>query len=416
MGSLNGGERSCWKAALVVFLVALSARAGWGVLRWSREGLPPKLEFPDEQQYWGIAASLWRGEGMRDELGFRAGRMPLYPALLAPLASMTNGVAVAQVIQWLVGAAAAGIVATRARRWGSGVGVVAGLMVALDPFLIFFASLILTETLFIAAFIALWWALWRVGDSKFSFRLWGVVGLLSAICVYLRESSIGLVLVGIVWVVMIHRPRRGALCGAAICLLIVAATLFPWAYRNDRILGEWRWLTTRGGISLYDGVGPQADGGSDLGDVKDSAAVRDMGELDRDAYFRREAWNTIQSDPARIVRLAGVKLARFWNPIPNVESYRSSFTRLVSAGWMLPVLILAVGGVAVLVRQSEIGGLRLALFLLLPALYLSVLHCVFVGSVRYRLPAMPFLEILAALAICRRSSRRSTPEAGVRTT
>ena len=39
------------------------------------------------------------------------------------------------------------------------------------------------------------------------------------------------------------------------------------------------------------------------------------------------------------------------------------------------------------------------LFLLLPALYLSALHNLFVGSVRYRLSAMPMLEVLAAVAL-----------------
>jgi hypothetical protein len=41
----------------------------------------------------------------------------------------------------------------------------------------------------------------------------------------------------------------------------------------------------------------------------------------------------------------------------------------------------------------------LVVFLLLPALYLSALHSLFVGSVRYRLGAMPMIEILAALAV-----------------
>jgi hypothetical protein len=45
------------------------------------------------------------------------------------------------------------------------------------------------------------------------------------------------------------------------------------------------------------------------------------------------------------------------------------------------------------------GGLRTAMFLLLPAMYFSAVHSLFVGSVRYRLAAIPMLEILAAVAL-----------------
>jgi len=411
---LSAAKRTFWKPALVVFLIALSARAGWGIVRWTREGLPPKLEFPDEQQYWGIAQSLWQGEGLRDELGFRSGRMPLYPALLSPFTSMPNGIAACEALQWLVGALSAAMVTIWTRRWGSGVAVVAGTLVALDPFLVFSSSLLLTETTFIAALIALWWALWRVSAATFSPRDWGLAGSLAGICVYLRESSLGLLLGALIWAVIVHRERAKALSGAALCLLIVAAMLSPWAFRNHRILGQWRWLTTRGGISLYDGVGPQADGGSDLGNIKDSPTVRGMDELERDAYFRREAWNAIRANPARILRLAGTKLARMWNPIPNVDSYQSNLTRLVSAGWVLPVFLLALGGALVLTTRARPDGLGLTLFLLLPAFYLSAVHALFVGSVRYRLPAMPFLEVLAAIALCRAMALFRRSNAGSR--
>ncbi len=38
----------------------------------------------------------------------------------------------------------------------------------------------------------------------------------------------------------------------------------------------------------------------------------------------------------------------------------------------------------------------MVLFLMLPAVYLSLLHGLFVGSVRYRLGATPMMEMLAA--------------------
>ena len=88
-----------------------------------------------------------------------------------------------------------------------------------------------------------------------------------------------------------------------------------------------------------------------------------------------------------------------WNPLPNVETYQSRLVRLVSAVWTIPTFALAVAGAVLLPRIRRGDGLGMAMFLLLPAGYLSVLHCVFVGSVRYRLAAIPMIEILAAVAI-----------------
>ena len=77
---------------VVVFLVALGLRAGWGIYQLTRAEDPTVLEFPDEVQYWSMAQSLRAGEGLQDELGFRAARMPLYPGLLALFTQAKQGV------------------------------------------------------------------------------------------------------------------------------------------------------------------------------------------------------------------------------------------------------------------------------------------------------------------------------------
>jgi hypothetical protein len=128
-------------------------------------------------------------------------------------------------------------------------------------------------------------------------------------------------------------------------------------------------------------------------------AVQGMDEVAWNQYFLNESIRAIREDPARIARLAGIKLARMWNPVPNVESYQSWFVRFVSAAWMIPTFALAIVGVMVLPRIRGSSGVSIALLLLLPALYVSVLHTLFVGSVRYRLTAMPMLEMLAAFAL-----------------
>jgi 4-amino-4-deoxy-L-arabinose transferase-like glycosyltransferase len=386
-----------------VFAIALAARAGWGVFRMMRSPEPAALEFPDEEQYWMMARSFAEGHGLRDELGFRATRMPLYPGFLALFVETPNGAAYARAVQWIIGALAASFTAGLATALaGRRIGIIAGLMVALDPFLIFFASLLLTETLFITALCGLWWLLARVirgGHGQSFVATWSAIGALASLCVYARESSLGLIVAALIFTVLMRRFDRRVLAGTAIALGVVVVSLIPWAVRNHSLTGDWCWLTHRGGISLYDGVGPRATGKSDLGDIKQSPAVRDLGEAEWDRYFRREAIAAIKADPARVLRLASVKLLRMWNPFPNVETYRSAAVRAVSAAWTIPLFALAIGGVFAWSITTKRRGVYMTLFLLLPALYLSALHSLFIGSVRYRLPAMPMIAVLAATGL-----------------
>ena len=404
-----------WRWWLTIFVVALLMRAAWGTMRFVRADDPTVLEFPDEEQYWMVARSLWNGEGLKDELGFRATRMPLYPAALSAFTAMPRGVLAAKAVQWFVGALAAVLTAAAAAAtlFDRRIGLIAGFLVALDPFLTFFSSLLLTETPFVTALVALWWMLSpltrqdpriRAGSGSDrtcgeGFGRWIVVGLLSALCIYLRESSLGLVIVAIGFVVICHRFEGKAVIGATLSLGIVVAALVPWAARNQAVTGDWCWLTHRAGISLYDGVGPQALGASDLGDVKQSEAVRDMNEVAWNRYFLEQGVAAIKSDPGRVLQLASVKLTRMWNPIPNVETYRSRAVRLISSAWTIPTFALAAVGVMLLSIGKLRGGLRTAMFLLLPAIYFSAVHSLFVGSVRYRLAAIPMLEILAAVTL-----------------
>ena len=390
-----------WRTVLIVFAVALVLRAGWGLYRMNTAGAAA-LEFPDEEQYWLMAGSLHDGAGLVDELGFRAGRMPLYPALLSIAAGSPAGIGVVRVAQWFVGALGAVFALMLGTRIGGRtVGILAGLMFAADPFLIFFSNLVLTETLFITLLTGLWsyGAGLVVGRRDPSIRQWLAVGVLGLACVYARESTLGLIAVALLLQLTWRRFDRSAWVGIVVVVCVLVAGLFPWALRNRNVIGEWCWLTTRAGISLYDGVGPEATGASDLGDVKSSEAVRGLTEVQRNRYFLEASSEHIRAEPGRIARLALQKFLRMWSPVPNVAEYQSWAVRLISAVWMVPMLLLALGGVFVLRRRMPGGAGMVIVYLLLPALYLSVLHAIFVGSIRYRLGAMPMLAILAAVAL-----------------
>ena len=395
---------SLLRIGVLVFCVAFLLRAGWGIVQHARGVDLANLEFPDEQQYWRMAQSLHGGEGLRDEFGFRATRMPLYPGALSLLAGVAQGVIWAKGVQWLVGAAGAVLMVHLGAGIGSRrTGLLSGLWGAIDPFAIFFSSLLLTETLYIVWILLLWCvALPLVRSPRTDSSPWGrylILGVVGAGAVYTREAALGLVLAVLALTLLVRPPRRAALRAAALTCAVLLLALLPWALRNRQVTGAWCFLTNRSGISLYDGVGPQADGSSDLAAIQQMPAVHKLDEASWNRFFLDASWQSLREDPWRIVKLAGVKLRRTWNCFPNVETHQSTLARSVSAAFVVPTFVLALVGVGVMVKMGRGDGVRGALFLLLPVVYVSALHSLFVGSVRYRLVAMPMIEILAAMAL-----------------
>ena len=401
--------------SVFLFVVAAGAVMRLGVVWYYAESLDaPQL--PDEVQYWNMARSIADGQGLEDELGYRASRMPLYPAFLAPFAKLTNGLAFALALQAVFSALACGFTSLLAWRIAPDriralAAVIAGLLVALDPFLIYFCRLLLTESLFVCALSALLAVSWPVTEknSRCGPWRWLASGVLCALCVYLRPSGVAL-LVGW-WAFVLFRRRfdKTAVLGVCGWMLMLVLMLSPWAARNKSVTGEWVWLTTRMGISLYDGVHPEATGASNLGDIKATG----QSELVWNRDFKTKAWQHIRTEPGRMIRLAGRKFVRTWNLWPNAEGYRGVWIKVTLGAWTALILLTAAWGTrTVRAAPAAIMGL------LLPAIYFTLLHMLFVGSVRYRLPAMPMIEVLSAVGIAallaRTGRSRNNPRNGTR--
>ena len=210
---------------LVVFVAAFLMRAGWGAARYWRHDGQAVLEFPDEQQYWLMGTSLHDGDGLRDEFGFRATRMPLYPGALSLFSGWDKGILGVQACQWLIGATGAVLAAVVGMTlFDRRVGLIAGLLVSVDPFFVFFSSLLLTETLAITVTLALWLVArpMVVGPRKrLSYGRYAAMGVLVALYVYVRESTAGLAILLMLWGLARHRFDRRSLFGRQVVRRLV---------------------------------------------------------------------------------------------------------------------------------------------------------------------------------------------------
>jgi 4-amino-4-deoxy-L-arabinose transferase-like glycosyltransferase len=397
--------------------IALALRLGWIGVQWARQG--PTLSYPDEELHWQLADNLAHQGTLVTNDGRFAARMPLYPLFLAANAGMgDDGIVVSRLLQAMLGAATVLVVYRFARAaLGPRPALVAGILACIDPFAIFFSSLLLTEVLFtlwLVCLIALAWRLTTVHKSAWTTAIG--VGLAGAACVMTRPSAIALLpLVWITAALCAKQHRRVTLHLLPAPLILVAA-LLPWGLRNHNLLGGYAWLSSNGGVTLYDAQGPQADGSSNqafLTRVMSDPAFPKGNEIVHDKYLTNLALENMRRDPARVLHLAGVKFLRTWNLRPNVSDGGPA-AAIASAAYTALLLIGAAVAIVRAARRRPASTRRpIKLFLLwvgLPVVYFTLLHCLYIGSVRYRVPVMPLVALAAGAALAGPITHQPTPQ------
>jgi len=423
--------RQTWARLPAIVLIAFLVRAGFVLTR------PASFDYPDEVAYDRIARHLVAGRGLVEGPARMASRAPGYPLFLAGWYAVAgHRLWVVRVAQSVVGACLCILVFVLSKRAFPGsAGLVAAATAAVYPFFIFYTGLILTETLFTTALVACVLLFTVVaeedrGPGPDIRRRPGLrEGLVCAACgaafgvtVLIRSSLLlffpfylpFLLLCGAAGrgkAAWLRTIRRLAIVAAAGCLVQA-----PWVWRNYRVYGRIVPTTLQVGASLFEGNSAYADGGPCMDridwDGERPAWLREKirraesgastprqaasAEYENDRWFRGLAVDYIRRHPGRFARLALARLGRFWNPVPNYSRYRTPLYILVSLVSYVPVLCLGVAGMALAGHRWRFG-----LLLLAPILYFSALHAVFVGSIRYRAPVMPFLMVFAGHALAR---------------
>lgn len=407
-----------WPWLIGLLAAALAVRVGF-VLSLPVDEAAMARSLPDQREYLDLGRNLLAGDGLRfvdprfsDEV--RAFRTPGYPVLVA---ACGGNVAVVRVVQAAIDTSTVLATFLLAWRWLSPrLSLLAAAGVAANPFLVYFCSLILTETLF-ASLVAWSMALLartgsggggranRAGGRRAAF--W--IGVSLACCaIYVRPSAAGLPLVlGAAAVLaggstQVLRLKGFTLPVGAAMLALTVTALAPWAVRNRTVTGAWVWTSTNDGFTLYDGLNPDADGSSDQSFVRRMPVLQTMNEVARSRYLSRQALAWAGENPRRAVELAGRKLARMWSPVPLSAEFggRRAYVG-VAAAYAVPLFVLTMIGLwaGPLPRSAKV-------LLVLPAVYFSVGHAITVGSLRYRVPAEPMLCVVAASAFAGASRPR----------
>ncbi|MBT4039774.1 MAG: hypothetical protein HOC63_05400 [Rhodospirillales bacterium] len=359
--------------ALVVRLIAL-----WAL---------PDIYMPDSADY------LVDGTGL-----FQAGQIPghKYMPLYSILAYITGGetslkiadVTLSTLTVWMIYKIVNTVFQVRSAA------IIAALIAAGYPHFVFYSIIKLSETLYL--FLTCWAFLLLYERKLF----WGAALLILSIMtrptVYILAPILIFGFSKFIW----REPTGRSFRNVAIYLTIYLAIMSPWWLHNYEKYDAFVHLTLGDGLVLYSGNNPinVTGGGVAIDGVGDmnTAAFKDISDLiARNQAYKDAAIDYIVEDPAHFVYMAGVKFVRFWRLWPFAPEYQQSHIIVASILSYGTVLFLSLG---FFFRRPSNQIIRAMPFMLFAA-YLTAVHMVTIGSIRYRLPVEPFLIVLASITL-----------------
>ncbi len=381
-----------------VTLIAIAALSLAVCLTLDLWMFPAGTSLPDEKRFLASAADLAAtGEFFVGKM--RAWEMPgteiffaLFLKVFPGKTAALMAIRVAQAILVAMQSILIGSLAMRLFR-DKTAGLIAALIAAFYPFYLFYQGMALSETLFdfllVAGIVLLY--RWRDNGARINVEMVSIlVCLVAATMVKGVLTALAPILVAIA--VIGRRPLPDAVKVLGAAAAVYCVLMSPWWIRNYAVLDAFVPFTTSASENLYLGNSPgNPTGDPDWSPLSGDPLMSTPGELARSKAYAHAALDYIRSEPGAFVSRVGRKFGRFWNVIPNAESYSSPFYKILAAVSFGPVLLLAIAGLA-LTRSRWRDFLPLYLLFV----YFTALHVVTIASLRYRLPIEAFLIVLAA--------------------
>ncbi len=404
---------------LLIWLGAAALiRVGWISVR--------KTELQEDRDaYLALAENLAQGQGYSSPDGTRptAYRPPLYPMVLALGVGKQTALWVA-LVNLLSAIITGGLLYPLARRLAlpEKTACLAVLLLAVDPLLIRYVSLPMTETLCALLITAL-----LVGLAAPGVGLWKAAGLgllfgLTALC---RPTVWPFALLYLLWRLATRKFQRPDLVDARtsgeVPRLIAAAlgmglVIVPWGVRNAWQLGTPIINTTHGGYTLLLGNNPAFyqevvqqeygtvwDGSHGAGQAAWLKSVQTEmqqagieSEPDQDRWMFRRALSNIAARPGLFLQACWLRFRRFWGLVPLVEGGQLSLAWKIAIQLFYALLFLSmIWGAIVLMRQRRVEAVPLGLMLAA----FQIVHLFFWTNTRMRAPVTPVIVLFAAVGL-----------------
>ena len=379
------------RSAILLTVAALALRVLFVILE------PPARLVGDEHTWTGWTLELLSAEVRFDPAASRIlFYPPLYPYFLASLYGLFGSWTAVKLGQAILGALLVpAVMRVTARALGQRAGIVAAVIAAMYPDLVWFSAHFWSETLFL---VLLWWGFERLLAAHASGARVDALaaGLLFGLAILTRETALYFVPIAALW--LLGRPARPRLAAA----FALAATLvvLPWTGRNWVVWSAFVPVSTAGGLNLW-------QGNARLTREQVYAKYAQIpGRVAKYRYARQKGIEAIRErQPGWLFEKLRAEMPRFWEAdslaLAHIdrEAYGPAPPRLrhfagfvFVAPYLALLLPFALGVAAAPLGRST--GLLLGFLA-----YYNLLHLVTHGFARYRLPIMPVVFAFAAFAL-----------------
>ncbi|MEW5873637.1 MAG: tetratricopeptide repeat protein [Candidatus Zixiibacteriota bacterium] len=412
----------------MVFAIALFARL---LVNWELFRNNPGFYYPDVDSAWHyqwaqeIARGNWLGEGVF----YRA---PLYPYLLGLwMTVFGEGMWPIRIIQAIIGSSTAILITLVAWRvFGRRAGILSGIIWALWGPVIYYESEFLLEPMTLPLnLMALWLALGELKRDRLRLRPWLAVGLLLGISAIARPNILITVPVFLAMGWMAARRRPGVdgswwppVRPALALLLGLMIPILPVTIRNAVVGGDPVLIAYQGGVNLWIGNNPVADGltmmipeisldatkgWDEFVGLTDSIAVSEAGRpltpSEISSHWTGKALDYILANPGEAIGRWATKTYYLLNGFEvgdqtDIYAFRRFSPTLTALIWKFGIYFPfgLVGPLALVAMVWAWVAVRSSRWLTLFALFYAPSIIGFLATARHRLPLLPIAVILAS--------------------
>ena len=408
--------RSPWGKgdALALAVVVLAALAIRGLYVYQQRSAPDFGHPVGDAEFfhqWG--GTFAEGQRFTDGPYYRA---PLYPWVLGTVYKLLGvGPLAPRVVQVVLGSLTCGLLFAIGRvLFGRVVGVLAGLAAASYWILVYFTGELLIPTL--VTFLDVLLVLTLLGaHQRRCLGLWGLSGLILGLSGIARPNVLLFAPVVLIWIVMIGDHRRGRILSGAVFTAGCLIPVLPVTIRNYVVGDDLVLISSQGGVNLYIGNNPQADGFNvvlpgtrphwrdtylDQIAIAERAEGRALKPSEVSGYYLRQTCKFVADSPGTALGLLFSKLKYFWNGYEfannkDIYDYTGRYTPIVR---YLPLgfgVIAPLGLLGLVLHWPR----RRELFPLWGFVVVYTVSVVlFFVSARFRVPVIPLLMVYGAAA------------------